>query len=225
MTSTVYLTLGGLGDRNGIQQKEVQREMPTSNQARVINRLRGGRLVALGSSNGLRRIKAVASETATIQPEAERLLTDDEKMLANYVPVYVMLPLGVITVDNVMENKEETERQLKELRRAAVDGVMVDVWWGIVESNCHKQYDWSAYRSLFQLIQRYDLKVQAIMSFHQCGGNVGDAIYIPIPKWVREIGESDPDIFYTNRMGIRNKEYLTIGVDNKPLFSGRTAIQ
>lgn len=124
-----------------------------------------------------------------------------------------------------MENKEETERQLKELRRAAVDGVMVDVWWGIVESNCHKQYDWSAYRSLFQLIQRYDLKVQAIMSFHQCGGNVGDAIYIPIPKWVREIGESDPDIFYTNRMGIRNKEYLTIGVDNKPLFSGRTAIQ
>lgn len=63
MTSTVYLTLGGLGDRNGIQQKELQREMPTSNQARVINRLRGGRLVALGSSNGLRRIKAVASET------------------------------------------------------------------------------------------------------------------------------------------------------------------
>lgn len=69
MTSTVYLKSVGLWERNGIQQKELRREMPTSNQARAINRLRGGSLVALGSSNGLRRIKAVASENPTIQPE------------------------------------------------------------------------------------------------------------------------------------------------------------
>lgn len=152
-------------------------------------------------------------------------LTYDEKMLPNYVPIYVMLPLGVITNDNVLEDKDKLESQLKELKAAGVDGIMVDVWWGIIESKGPRQYDWSAYRSLFELIQQYELKLQAIMSFHQCGGNVGDVVTIPIPKWVLEIGETNPDIFYTNRSGNRNKEYLTIGVDHKPLFDGRTAIE
>ncbi|KAK4437324.1 Beta-amylase [Sesamum alatum] len=65
----------------------------------------------------------------------------------------------------------------------------------------------------------------AIMSFHQCGGNVGDAVYIPIPDWILAVGEKDPDIFYTNRSGTRNKEYLSLGVDNLPLFQGRTAVE
>lgn len=133
--------------------------------------------------------------------------------------------MGVITSDNVFEDKDGLEKQLKELKSAGVDGVMVDIWWGIIESKGPKQYDWSAYGSLFELVQQCELKLQAIMSFHQCGGNVGDVITIPIPKWILEIGETNPDIFYTNRTGNRNKEYLTIGVDNQPLLYGRTAIE
>lgn len=128
-------------------------------------------------------------------------------------------------MDNVFENRSGLEKQLKELRTAGVDGVMLDVWWGIVESKGPKQYDWSAYRSLFQLVQQRGLKLQAIMSFHECGGNVGDAVNIPLPQWILDIGESDPDIFYTNKKGNRNKEYLTMGVDNLPLFAGRTAVE
>lgn len=133
--------------------------------------------------------------------------------------------MGVITNDNVLEDKNGLENQLKKLKAAGVDGVMSDVWWGIVESKGPKQYDWSAYRSLFELVQQCELKLQAIMSFHQCGGNVGDIVNIPLPHWVLELGETNPDIFYTNRTGNRNKEYLTIGVDNQPLFDGRTAIE
>ncbi|XP_062150509.1 beta-amylase isoform X2 [Alnus glutinosa] len=157
--------------------------------------------------------------------QAQTPLTYNEKMLANYVPIHVMLPLGVVTVDNALEDKDGLEKQLKELRAAGVDGVMVDVWWGIVESQGPKQYDWTAYRSLFQLVQECGLKLQAIMSFHQCGGNIGDIVNIPLPQWVLDIGESDPDIFYTNRTGNRNKEYLSLGVDNQPLFYGRTAVE
>lgn len=146
-------------------------------------------------------------------------------MLANYVPVFVMLPLGVVSVDNVLEDKEGLEKQLKELRAAGVDGVMADVWWGIVGSQGPKQYDWTAYRNLFQLVQDCGLKLQAIMSFHQCGGNIGDVDNIPLPQWVLKIGESDPDIFYTNRSGNRDEEYLSLGVDNQPLFYGRTAVE
>ncbi|WJX43826.1 Beta-amylase [Trifolium repens] len=153
------------------------------------------------------------------------MATSNKNMLLNYVPVYVMLPLGVINVNNVFEDPDGLKEQLVQLRAAGVDGVMVDVWWGIIEQKGPKEYDWSAYKSLFQLVQECGLKLQAIMSFHQCGGNVGDVVTIPIPQWVLDIGESDPDIFYTNRSGTRDKEYLTVGVDNKPIFHGRTAIE
>ncbi|KAK9151929.1 hypothetical protein Syun_010238 [Stephania yunnanensis] len=169
--------------------------------------------------------RAPRALTTEISVEEPTLPAETEKMLPNYVPVFVMLPLDVITLDNVLKNKDEIESQLKRLKEAEVDGVMVDVWWGIVESNCPKQYDWSGYRSLFQIVHECGLKLQAIMSFHQCGGNIGDPVTIPLPQWILDIGESNPDIFYTNRSGTRNKEYLTIGVDHEPLFHGRTAIE
>jgi hypothetical protein len=74
-------------------------------------------------------------------------------------------------------------------------------------------------------VQEEGLKLQVIMSFHACGGNIGDAVSIPIPAWVRAVGEADPDVYYTSPGGARNQEYLTIGVDDRPLFHGRTAIQ
>ncbi|KAJ0983361.1 hypothetical protein J5N97_011616 [Dioscorea zingiberensis] len=151
--------------------------------------------------------------------------TDKENAaLANYVPVYVMLPLGVITSDNEFEKPRVLRKQLKKLKKAGVDGVMVDVWWGIIETK-PKSYDWIAYRKLFQMVKEEGLRLQAIMSFHQCGGNVGDVVFIPIPQWVRDVGEYDPDIFYTNRKGTRNQEYLSLGVDNLPLFGSRTAVE
>ncbi|XP_017258601.1 beta-amylase isoform X2 [Daucus carota subsp. sativus] len=152
-------------------------------------------------------------------------LRDEEKMLPNYVPIYVMLQLDIISSDSILQDKDGLERQLTQLKEASVDGVMVDVWWGLVESKGSKQYDWSAYKSLFQLVQQCGLKLQVVMSFHQCGGNVGDTVNIPLPNWVLDVGKTDPDIFYTNRAGNRNTEYLTLGVDNLPLFEGRTAVE
>nr|AFK35065.1 unknown [Lotus japonicus] len=36
------------------------------------------------------------------------------------------------------------------------------------------------------MAKKHGLKVQAVMSFHQCGGNVGDSCTIPLPKWAVE---------------------------------------
>ncbi|XP_043706602.1 beta-amylase [Telopea speciosissima] len=228
MSSLVNSSLIGWEKKIKLQEPPFRRKMITEGSKQA-NKQSLGYSLSFGSSGIVRKPQAVASDVSTQDPpsqsKAPMLLTDKEKMLANYVPVYVMLPLGVITAENELEDKAGLEKQLKELKSADVDGVMVDVWWGIIESKCPKQYNWSAYRSLFQLVQQCGLKLQAIMSFHQCGGNVGDVMNIPLPQWVLEIGESDPDIFYTNRAGTRNKEYLTIGVDNQPLFGGRTAIQ
>ncbi|KAL5198167.1 hypothetical protein ABZP36_001679 [Zizania latifolia] len=53
-----------------------------------------GRLVA-DSRRTVASLRAVAAEHAQASPlpEPPPLLTDEERMLANYVPVYVMLPL------------------------------------------------------------------------------------------------------------------------------------
>ncbi|KAF5945022.1 hypothetical protein HYC85_015250 [Camellia sinensis] len=209
MTSTIGSKLGGSGKRIRLCEQEMAPEMAPVYEIQSVQR--GRRQVKEPGRNYVKRLdigsvvrspQAVASEVSTTGKELE-----------------------VITVDNVLENKDGLKKKLKELRAAGVDGVMVDVWWGIVEFKGSKQYDWTAYRSLFQLVQECGLRLQAIMSFHQCGGNVGDVVNIPIPSWVLEIGESDPDIFYTNRSGNRNKEYLTMGVDNLPFFAGRTAVE
>lgn len=65
---------------------------------------------------------------------------------------------------------------------------------------------------------------QAVMSFHAAGGNVGDTCHITLPQWVLDVGEDNPDIFYTDKEAFRNRECLSLGCDEQPLFAGRTPI-
>eukprot|EP01125_Pyxidicula_operculata_P021785 TRINITY_DN8637_c0_g1_i1.p1 TRINITY_DN8637_c0_g1~~TRINITY_DN8637_c0_g1_i1.p1 ORF type:complete len:445 (-),score=89.28 TRINITY_DN8637_c0_g1_i1:135-1469(-) len=141
------------------------------------------------------------------------------------IPVYVMLPLNTITNDGKLNSGLPFDQWFQQLSQAGVDGVMGDVWWGIVERSGPKQYDWSAYQQLVAKIRQYNLKFQATISFHQCGGNVGDECDITLPSWVLSVGNSNPDIFYTDQHGNRDKEYLSLGVDTQPIFSGRTPVQ
>lgn len=80
-------------------------------------------------------------------------------------------------------------------------------------------------RRLFNLVSDAGLKIQAVMSFHAAGGNVGDTCEIPLPSWVLQVGNDDPDIFYTDRQGYRNRECLSLGCDNKCLFWGRSPVE
>jgi beta-amylase len=82
--------------------------------------------------------------------------------------------------------------------------------------------DWQ--RCAFWQVAESGLKVQAVMSFHAAGGNVGDTCKISLPKWVQAVGEEDPDIYYTDRAGTRNKECLSLGCDEQPIFFGRTPV-
>jgi beta-amylase len=133
--------------------------------------------------------------------------------------------LDTVTPDNTLSHPERLLNSLRALKAAGVDGCMADVWWGVVEKSGPKQYDWSAYRVLFKHVQSVGLKMQVVMSFHQCGGNTGDSCYIPLPPWVLEIGEMNPDIFFTNRDRMRNREYLSFSIDERPELNGRSAIQ
>ena len=145
--------------------------------------------------------------------------------------VYLMLTLatglpllGCVQI-SVIKREKALEVGLRTLRKAGVEGVMVDVWWGIVEGAGPQKYDFSAYRRLFDKVAEHGMKVQAVMSFHAAGGNVGDTCKIPLPPWVLHVGEGNPDIFYTDSSRRRNKEYISLGCDLLPLFWGRTPVQ
>eukprot|EP00899_Mesostigma_viride_P006961 jgi/Mesvir1/16266/Mv08512-RA.1 len=176
------------------------------------------------SKPGQRREPAVCrpAEPNIIDPEND---PNFDKRILDYIPVTVMLPLDVISPQRKLSDPNLLRSQLMALRSAGVDGVMVDVWWGLVESDEPCVYNWEPYVELFQMAQAMDLKVQPVMSFHQCGGNTGDSCYIPLPAWVLKIGEEDRDIFFTNRTKRRNMEYLSLGVDDIPVLAGRTVLE
>lgn len=140
-----------------------------------------------------------------------------------YVPVYVLLPLGAINMKCELVDPDGLLKQLRALKSINVDGIMVDCWWGIVEAHVPQEYNWKGYKRLFQMVRELKLKLQVVMSFHECGGNVGDDVCIPLPHWVAEIGRSNPDIFFTDKSGRRNPECLSWGIDKERVLRGRTA--
>ncbi|XP_050249637.1 beta-amylase 2, chloroplastic [Quercus robur] len=157
---------------------------------------------------------------STPQKLQERDFTDTP-----YVPIYVMLPLGVVSMNCELVDPEGLVDQLRILKSVNVDGIMIDCWWGIVEANAPQVYNWSGYRRLFQIVRDLKLKLQVVMSFHECGGNVGDDVHIPLPRWVTEIGHSNPDIYFTDRDGRRNSDCLSWGIDKERVLKGRTAVE
>ncbi|XP_062166646.1 beta-amylase 1, chloroplastic-like [Alnus glutinosa] len=141
------------------------------------------------------------------------------------VPVYVMMPLDSVTMNNTVNRRKAMNVSLQALKSAGVEGVMMDVWWGLVERDAPGTYNWGGYTELIEMAKRHGLKVQAVMSFHQCGGNVGDSVTIPLPKWAAEEIDKDPDLAYTDQWGRRNHEYLSLGCDTLPVLKGRTPVQ
>lgn len=146
---------------------------------------------------------------------------------AGYVPVYVMMPLNTVTNNLTINNPDKLQSQLNTLAGAHVDGIMIDVWWGLVERDAPSKYVWTPYLQLISMARQANLKMHVIMSFHQCGGNVGDDCDIPLPPWVVSVGDTYPDIWYQDREGNINKEYISLGADDQNLFppTQRTPVQ
>ncbi|XP_018835908.2 beta-amylase 3, chloroplastic-like [Juglans regia] len=141
------------------------------------------------------------------------------------VPVFVMLPLDTVTQRGHLNRPRAMNASLMALKSAGVEGVMVDAWWGLVEKDGPLRYNWEGYADLVQMVQKHGLKLQVVMSFHQCGGNVGDTCSIPLPPWALEEISKNPELVYTDRSGRRNPEYISLGCDSLPVLRGRTPIQ
>ncbi|KAL0484255.1 beta-amylase [Acrasis kona] len=137
--------------------------------------------------------------------------------MAAYIPVFVMMPLSTVDNQGRLNNREQIEGWLWQLKNGGTDGIMVDVWWGLVEREAPMSYDWTPYRQLTDICKKIGLKMQVVMAFHKCGTNVGDECFIELPKWI----ERNPDYFYTDKSGYADHEYLSLGVDEERLFPSK----
>ena len=139
---------------------------------------------------------------------------------ANDTRLFVGLPLDVVSEDNEVVNEKAIISGLQILRLLGVEGVELPIWWGIVEKEAIGKYNWSSYLSIIELIQEMGLKVQVSFCFH-----ASQQPKIPLPDWVSRIGESDPNIFFTDRSGQRYKDCLSFSVDDLPILDGKSAME
>ncbi|KAG1335000.1 Beta-amylase 2, chloroplastic [Cocos nucifera] len=140
-------------------------------------------------------------------------------------PVFVTLPMDAVGATGRMARRKTMGASFMALAAAGVEGIAVECWWGIVEREAPGVYDWGGYLELVSLARRFGLKVRAIMAFHQCGTGPGDPSWIPLPQWVLEEMDKEPDLAYSDKFGRRSKEYISLGCDVLPVLKGRSPIQ
>lgn len=99
--------------------------------------------------------------------------------------------------------------QLRIAKQAGVQAISVDVWWGLVQKDSPRQFDWSYYRRVFNVIRNAGLRISPIMSTHACGGNVGDNVNIPIPEWVWQKRKNGQKIHFVSESGGLNRDYVS----------------
>ncbi|MFP4364436.1 MAG: family 14 glycosylhydrolase [Spirochaetia bacterium] len=138
--------------------------------------------------------------------EAPSLTTDASSSSA--YTFAVMAPLHVT-------NWADFENRLDVANSMGVQAVSVDVWWGDVEAEGDQAFNWSYYDTIFSKITDAGLDIVAIMSFHQCGGNVGDDYTAYVPSWIWDHYSelSAADMQYRSETGAYSGEYVSLWAD------------
>eukprot|EP01018_Ginkgo_biloba_P023598 Gb_28167 [translate_table: standard] len=132
------------------------------------------------------------------------------------VPVFVMLPLNIVNMNGQLTKRKTMNVSLMALKSAGVEGIMVNVWWGIVEKDVPGEYNWAGYAEIIEMARNHGLKVQAVIKMHR---------QIPLPSWVSEEIVKNPDLTHMDKEGRRNMEYISVGCDALPVLKGRSPIQ
>ncbi|KAK0607023.1 hypothetical protein LWI29_008030 [Acer saccharum] len=136
------------------------------------------------------------------------------------VRLFVGLPLDTVSDCNAVNHARAIAAGLKALKLLGVEGVELPIWWGVAEKEAMGKYEWSGYLAVADMVQKAGLKLHVSLCFH-----ASKQLKIPLPKWVYQIGESEPSIFYTDLTGQQYKDCLSLAVDDLPVLNGKTAVQ
>ncbi|CAL6008477.1 Beta-amylase [Hexamita inflata] len=134
--------------------------------------------------------------------------------------VNVMMPLNTINLDGSVRDMNYVKNAMTKMKDAGVHGIIIDVWWGIAEPQPNV-YKFDGYLQVFEMARSLGLKMEPIMSFHKCGGNVGDSVTIPIPKWVLEVA-TPKKLFYADQWGTMADEYISAAANYEKVFPSKS---
>jgi beta-amylase len=134
----------------------------------------------------------------------------------------VMAPLHVMNYNDpakfeIPQDWDPFQKELEIAKSIGVDAVSVDVWWGDVERRGDNRFDWTYYREIFRRIEEAGLRLIPILSFHQCGGNVGDTYTSKLPQWIWNAvrgGYRENDLKYQSELGNYSEEYVSLWADS-----------
>lgn len=117
----------------------------------------------------------------------------------------------------VVEDWGSFEQHLQQAKSIGATTVSTDVWWGKVEGDADQHFDWSYYDKISDVIIGAGLQWVPILSFHQCGGNVGDTCDIPLPYWVWKTlgGDKSYRLKYKSELGNFSHEVIALWSDEK----------
>ncbi|KAI3505736.1 hypothetical protein L1887_27937 [Cichorium endivia] len=165
-----------------------------------------------------RRLRETLNQS-TCTRETKKMKDNTKSKPKDGVKLYVGLPMNSVSDCHTINHSRAISAGLRALKLLGIEGVELPIWWGVAEKEAMGKYNWSGYLTLVDMIQKAGLKLHVSLFFH---GSKHENI--PLPKWVSEIGESEPDIFFADRSGKRYKDCLSFGVDDLPVFNGKTAI-
>ncbi len=106
------------------------------------------------------------------------------------------------------------DKDLADAKELGLHSISTDVWWNVIEPN-KGVFDWSYYDKLAAHIVKAGLKWTPILSFHSCGGNVGDTVREPLPNWVwadmaKDAPGRNPEALkYVSEQGHSSPEYVS----------------
>ncbi|KAK8857914.1 beta-amylase [Tritrichomonas musculus] len=123
--------------------------------------------------------------------------------------VFVMAPLDLMNNNQEPTYFDKFSNWCSQLKNGNIDGVMIDIWWGLVETS-PRNYKWDGYNRVFKVMKEKNLKIIPVLSFHKCGGNVGDNVNIPIPSFVFS-NQVKP--YFVDRQNQINDEYISFSYD------------
>lgn len=167
-------------------------------------------------------LKAAAHvhQTQLLQSHTDASARDTTSRSSNGVRLFIGLPLDAVSGCNTLNHEKAIASGLKALKLLGVEGVELPVWWGVAEKEAMGKYEWSGYLAIAEMAQKVGLKLHVSLCFH---GSKEQKI--PLPEWVSRIGETRPNMFFTDRSGQQYKECLSLSVDNLPVLDGKTPIQ
>lgn len=130
----------------------------------------------------------------------------------------------LLVQDVQLKDPNGLKSKLQQIQSTGTRGILCDVWWGLTEKG-PKQYNFTGYQQLADMTDSLGMKVKYIMSFHRCGGNVGDTCNIPLPSFVTSVGQQDSSIWYKDVLNNPDEEYISLFVDEMEKFDGRSPVQ